>query len=56
MDFNETRKDLKYYGEKAEEIDRLAKNASDFWIEFDKPKYDDDIIFKKLIEKIQNMK
>ncbi len=53
MDFNETRKDIKFYVDRAKQIDRIAKNASDFWIEFDKPKYDDDIIFKELIEKIQ---
>lgn len=56
MDFEKTREDLKYYGDKAEEIDKIAQNASDFWIELDKPRYEKDAIFKELIKEIQNLK
>lgn len=53
MDYEKTREDLKYYRDKAREIDKIAQNASDFWIELDKPKYDEDEIFKELIKEIQ---
>lgn len=55
MDYEKTREDLKYYGDKAKEIDKVAKNASDFWIEWDKPKYNEDEIFKELIKEIQHI-
>ena len=55
MDYDKTREDLKYYGDRADEIDRNSKVASDFWIEFDKPKYEDDNIFKSLINDIQKI-
>lgn len=55
MDYNKTREDLKYYGERANEIDKNSKEASDFWIEFDKPKYQDNEIFKELINDIQKI-
>lgn len=55
MDFSKTREDLKYYGDKASKIDKIAKNASDFWIELDKCIYKDEI-FKELIKEIQNYK
>ncbi len=54
MDFEKTRSDLAYFKDRANEIDKVAKTASDFWIEFDKPKYEDDAIFKELIKEIQN--
>ena len=53
MDFDKTREDLKYFKDKADKIDKIVKTASDFWIEFDKPKFEDDTIFKDLIEAIQ---
>ncbi len=55
MDFEKTRSDLAYFKDRANEIDKVAKTASDFWIEFDKPKYEDDAIFKELIKEIQNI-
>lgn len=55
MNYDKTREDLKYYGDRAEEIDNNSKVASDFWIEFDKPKYQDDEIFKELIDDIQKI-
>lgn len=55
MDYEKTREDLKYYGDKAKEIDKVAKNASDFWIEWDKPKYNEDEVFKELIKEIQHI-
>lgn len=47
------REDLPYYGNRAKEIESKAKCASDFWIEFDRPKYDDDEIFKDLLNEMQ---
>lgn len=55
MDYNRTREDLIYYGERADEIDSKSHTASDFWIEYDRPKYDNDDIFKTLIEDIKNI-
>lgn len=55
MDFHKTREDLKYYGERAEYIDKHSNCSSDFWIEYDKPKYYDDPIFNKLICDIQKI-
>ena len=55
MDYNKTRDDLDYYGDRATDIDTKSKTASDFWIEWDKPKYEDSEIFKNLINDIQNI-
>ena len=38
-----------------DEIDSKSNTASDFWIEYDRPKYDNDDIFKTLIEDIKNI-
>lgn len=53
MDFDKVKEDLKYMGNRAEEINRKANNASDLWLEFDKPKFEKDEIFKELMEKLQ---
>ena len=50
------KEDLPFYGDRAEEIESKAKTASDFWIEYDRPKYDDDEIFKNLLNEIQGRK
>lgn len=50
------KEDLPYYGTRASEIENKAKTASDFWIEYDRPKYDDDEIFKNLLNEIQRRK
>ncbi len=55
MDYDKTKEDLKYYGNRAEEIVRNSYTASDFWIEYDKPKYQDNEIFKNLIVDIQQI-
>ncbi len=55
MDYDKTKEDLKYYGNRAEEIERNSYTASDFWIEYDKPKYQDNEIFKNLIVDIQQI-
>ena len=55
MDYFKAREDLKYYGNRAEEIDKNSKVASDLWIEYDKPKYKDNDIFKDLINDIKNI-
>lgn len=49
------KKDLSFYGKRAKEVERKSKTASDFWIEYHKPKYETDEIFKKLINEIQNI-
>jgi len=53
--YEKAREDLPFYGNRADEIDEKSKTASDFWIEYDRPKYDDDVIFKTLIEDIKNI-
>lgn len=50
------KEDLPFYGKRAKEIEKKSKAASDFWIEYDKPKYETDEIFKKFINEIQNIK
>ncbi len=53
--YEKAREDLPFYGNRADEIDSKSKTASDFWIEYDRPKYDNDEIFKTLIEDIKNI-
>lgn len=48
--------DLPFYGDSALEIKEKAKTASDFWIEYDKPKFENDKVFKELINEIQKIK
>ena len=55
MDYNKAREDLIYYGTRAEEIDSKSKTAADFWIEYDRPKYKDNKIFRELIDDIKNI-
>ena len=55
MEYNKAREDLAYYGNRADEIDSNSKTASDFWIEYDRPRYDNDEIFKTLIEDVKNI-
>ena len=38
------------------EIKSKSKTASDFWIEYDKPRFEENEIFKDLINEIQNIK
>ena len=47
--------DLRYFGDKGMEIKAKTKTASDVWIEYDKPRYEEDIIFKTLITDIQKL-
>lgn len=53
--YEKDKEDLPFYGARASEIESKSKTASDFWIEYDKPKYDNDEIFKQLIEEIQKI-
>lgn len=55
FDKEEAKKDLVYYGEEGKEIEKIAKNASDYWIEFDRKLYADDKIFEELLEEIKNL-
>lgn len=54
--FEKAKEDLAFYGERKEEIEKNSKTASDFWIEYDKPKYQNDEIFKELINEMQKRK
>jgi len=56
MKYEKVKKDLAFYGNRANKIENKTKNPSDFWIEYDKLLYDDDEIFKELIEDIRNLK
>ncbi len=47
--------DLVYFGDEAKLIKEKVKTASDVWIEYDKSRYQEDEIFKLLIEKIQGL-
>ena len=50
------KEDLPFFGDRASEIEKISKTASDYWINYDKPRYEDDEIFKELINEIQNKK
>ncbi len=54
--YEKAKEDLPFYGDRAGEIEKKVKTASDFWIEYHKSKYEDDEIFKELINEIQNIK
>lgn len=54
--YEKAKEDLPFYGDRAGEIEEKVKTASDFWIEYHKSKYEDDEIFKELINEIQNIK
>ncbi len=54
--YEKAKEDLKYYGKRALEIEEKSKSASDIWIEYDKPIYETDEIFRKLIDEIQKIK
>lgn len=53
--YEKAREDLPFYGERADEVDRLSETASDFWIEFDRPLYEKDITFRELLNRIQKI-
>ena len=53
FDIEESKKDLEYYGDRKDEIASKSNTASDYMIESDRPKYDDDEIFKDLLNEIQ---
>lgn len=50
------KEDLPFFGDRASEIEKISKTASDYWINNDKPRYEDDEIFKELINEIQSKK
>lgn len=54
--YDKAREDLPFYGDRATEIDKLSKTASDFWIEFDRPIYKEDNKFSDLLNEIQKIK
>ena len=50
------KEDLPFFGDRASEIEKISKTASDYWINYDKPRYEGDEIFKDLINEIQSKK
>lgn len=50
------REDLHYFGNRAKEIEKNAKCASDYWILFDEPKFKNSEIFSSLIDEIMKIK
>lgn len=50
------REDLPYFGDRAKEIEKSAKAASDYWILFDEPKFKNSEIFSSLIDEIMKIK
>ena len=48
--------DLNYFGKEGDKIRDKVQTASDVWIEYDKKRYQDDVLFKDLINDIQNIK
>ena len=55
FDYDKAYDDSKYYGYRKDEIREKVKTASDFWIEYDKSKYGDEL-FKNLLDDIKNIK
>lgn len=55
FDKEEAKKDLEYYGERSKEIEKLAKTASDYWIEYDRIRYADDKVFEDLLNEIKSL-
>ena len=50
------REDLPYFGDRAKEIEKSAKCASDYWILFDEAKFKNSEIFSSLIDEIMKIK
>lgn len=55
FDVNQAKKDLIYYEDRFQNIGKIAKNASDYWIEYDREKYIDDAIFENLLNEIKKL-
>ena len=55
FDIEKARADLPFYGDRADYIEKHSKCASDFWIEYDKPKFIDNAIFEDLLKEILNL-
>ena len=49
------KEDLPYFGSRAEEIEKNAKSASDYWILYDRVKFEGDKIFEKLIKELSEI-
>ena len=56
FDYELAKEDLNYYGKRKDEIAKASNCASDLWIEYDRPKYNDDEIFSNLLDAIKNLK
>ena len=55
FDIEKAKEDLEYYGDSAERIKNEARCASDYWILYDKPKYEDDALFSEFIDEIRKL-
>ena len=56
FDVEKAKEDLAFYGQESKRIEKVSKTASDYWIEYDKPKFNDDKIFRELLSKMQEKK
>lgn len=56
FDEEKAKEDLLYFGDMASFIEKEAKCASDYWILFDKPKFEDDKIFKSIYDELLKTK
>lgn len=56
MDYERAKEDLEFYGDRAYEIDKKSSCVSDLWLEYDRPKYNDDKVFMDLLNKIKELK
>lgn len=56
FNIEEAKKDLPFYGDRASKIDKEATCASDYWILYDRPKFEDNEIFKKISNALSEIK
>ena len=50
------KEDLPFYGDRAKKIEENASSASDFWILYDRPKFEENEIFEKLSKELSEIK
>ena len=55
MSYQRMYEDSLRYGTRKDSIRKASKTASDFWIEYDRVRYQDNKIFKSLIDDIKNI-
>lgn len=55
MSYRRMYKDSNRYGSRKDEIRKASKKASDFWLEYDRPKFANEPIFEELLDKIKSL-